>query len=66
MIEKIKELHRGFKKFDSEIIVVKKVNDVLVTQLGSAERQWWKNVQYSRQECVEVVDIPSSVEDDQL
>ena len=39
MIEKIKELPRGFKKFDSEIIVVKKVNDVLVTQLGSAERQ---------------------------
>ena len=47
-----------------EIEVVKKVNDV--KQLGSVERQYWRNAQYSRRECVEVVGIPSSVEHDQL
>ena len=32
----------------------------------SAEYQCWKNAQYSRRKCVEVVGIPSSVELDQL
>ena len=47
-----------------EIEVVKKVNDV--KQLGLVERQYMRNAQYSRRECVEVVGIPSSVEHDQL
>ena len=47
-----------------EIEVVKKVNHV--KQLGSVERQYWRNAQYSGRECVEVVGIPSSVEHDQL
>ena len=37
-----------------------------VKQLGSVERQYWRNAQYSGRECVEVVGIPSSVEHDQL
>ena len=45
---------------------MKKVNDDLVKQLSSVERQCWKNAQYSRRECVEVVGIPSLVEHDQF
>ena len=45
---------------------MKKVNDALVKQLSSVERQCWKNAQHSHRECVEVVGIPSSVEHDQL
>ena len=66
LTEEIKEIHRSFKKPESEIIVVKKVNDALVKQLSSLERQCWKNEQYSRREYVEVVGIPPSVEHDQL
>ena len=66
LTEEIKEIHRSFKKLESEIIVVKKVNDALVKQLSSLERQCWKNEQYSRREYVEVVGIPPSVEHDQL
>ena len=66
LTEEIKEIHRSFKKLELEIVVVKKVNDALVKQLSSVERQCWKNAQYSRRECVEVVGIPSSVEHDQL
>ena len=66
LTEEIKEIHRSFKKLESEIVVVKKVNDALVKQLSSVERQCWKNAQYSRQECVDVVRIPSSVEHDEL
>ena len=66
LTEEIKEIHRSFKKLESKIVVVKKVNDALVKQLSSVERQCWKNAQYSRQECVDVVRIPSSVEHDEL
>ena len=42
------------------------MNDSLVKQLSSVEQQCWKNAQYSRRECAEVMGIPSSVEHDQL
>ena len=45
---------------------MKKVNYALVKQLSSVERQRWKNSQYSRLKCVEIVGIPSAVEHDQL
>ena len=34
--------------------------------MSSIERQCWKNAQYSRSECVEVVGLPSSIEDKDL
>ena len=34
--------------------------------MSSIERQCWKNTQYSRRECVEVVGSPSSFEDKEL
>ena len=54
------------KIFESEIVLVKKVNDAVVKQLSSIEQQCWKNVQYSCREREEVVGIPCSVEHDQL
>ena len=39
LTKEIKEIYCSFKKLESEIIVVKKVNDVLVKQLSSVERQ---------------------------
>ena len=66
LTEEFKEIYCSFKKRESEIDVVKKVNDALVKQLSSVECQCWKNAQYSHWECVEVVGIPSSVKHDQL
>ena len=34
--------------------------------MSSIERQCWKNAQYSRRECVEVVGLPLSIEDKEL
>ena len=39
LTEEIKEIHRSFKKLESEIILVKKENYALVNQLSSVERQ---------------------------
>ena len=52
---------------ENEIVsVIKNVNNILSTQISSIERQCWKNAQYSWRECVEVVGLPSSIEDKDL
>ena len=43
LTEEIKEIHRTFKKRESEIVVEKKVNDALIKQLSSVVRQCWKH-----------------------
>ena len=43
LTEEIKEMHRTFKKRESEIVVEKKVNDALIKQLSSVVRQCWKH-----------------------
>ena len=66
LTEEIKEMHRSFKKLESEIVVVKKINHALVTHLRSVEPQCQENAQYFRREYVEVVGLTSSVDHDQL
>ena len=66
LTEEMKNLNENFKKLESDVAVVKNVNNILCKQIVSVERQCWKNAQYSRRECVEVVGLPSSIADDQL
>ena len=63
LTEEMKNLNKNFKKLRSAI---KNVNNILRKQIVSVERQCWKNAQFSRCECVEVVGLPLSVADDQL
>ena len=53
-------------RLESEVSILRRVNDELQKQLISTERQCWVNAQYSRRECIEVAGIPSSVSDDNL
>ena len=62
----IKRLNENFQKLESDVSVVKNVNNILSKQMSSIERQYWKNAQYSRRECVEMVGLPSSIEDKDL
>ena len=39
LTEEIKEVHRSFKNLESQIVLVKKVNDALVKQQSSVEHQ---------------------------
>ena len=59
----IKRLNENFQKLESDVSVVKNVNNILSKQVSSIERQCWKNAQYSRRGCVEVVGLPSLIED---
>ena len=53
----IKRLNENFQKLESDVSVVKNVNNILSKQMSSIERQCWKNAQYLRRECVKVVEL---------
>ena len=62
----IKCLNENFQKLESDVSVVKNVNNILSKQMSSIQRQCWKNAQYSRREFFELVRLHSSIEDKDL
>ena len=66
LTEEIKRLNENFQKLESDVPVIKNMKNILSKQMSSTERQCWKNAQYSRHECVEVVGLPSSIEEEEL
>ena len=55
-----------FSQLESENSIVKQANSLLSKRLVNMERQCWANAQYSRRECLEVVGIPDSVQNNEL
>ena len=51
---------------ESSLVVTKTVNNELLKRVTSLERVLYSQEQYSRRECLEVVGIPSSVNDKNL
>ena len=66
LTSEIQKLTGVVARLESEVSILRRVNDELQKQLISTERQCWANAQYSRRECIEVAGIPSSVSDDNL
>ena len=54
----MKDLNNSFKRFESDVHIVKTANNNCLKQLDNTEIQSWANAQYSRRECVEVIRIP--------
>ena len=61
----MKELSISFKRLESDVQIVKTVNNNL-KQLENTERQCWANAQYLWRECVEVIGTPKTVESKDL
>ena len=59
-------MREGFDQMKSDLSVTKKVNTLLSERLEIIEKQYWRNAQYSRRECLEISGIPSSVSDNDL
>ena len=55
-------LNNSFKSLESDVQIVKTVNNNLLKQLENTERQCSANAQYSQRECVEVIGVPKTVE----
>ena len=66
LLEEVQHIRETFKHMESELSVVKNINNLLSKRLVYMERQCWANAQYSRRECLELVGIPQSVKDDNL
>ena len=62
----MEDLSSSFRRLESDVQIVKTVNNNLIKQLENTERQCWANAQYSRRECVEVIGIPKTVESKDL
>ena len=51
---------------EADVAIAKNVNSRQVEQLLQTERQYWENTQYYRRECLEVIEIETSVKDNVL
>lgn len=47
LAQEMKNLHKNFKKLDSDVAFIKNVNNMLCKQIVSVETQCWKNALYS-------------------
>ena len=63
VVEKMRKFNENSSKLQSELSIDKRVNTELTKRIVTLERQCWVNAQYSRKECVEVVDIPRQVDE---
>ena len=59
--KEIKDTLTYLKKLESDIAVVRTVNDRLVERVVKTERQCWENAQYSRRDTLEIIGIPKSI-----
>ena len=66
ILDQVHQLNQKFNQLEAENSVVKQANSLLSKRLVDMERQCWANVQYSRRECFKVVDIPDSVQNNEL
>ena len=64
--EEVQTLNRNFELLKSDFGATRIENNSLNEILIALERQCWANAQYSRQECLKITGIPSSVSDKDL
>ena len=65
-LNEIRKLNDNFSKLEADVTLAKNISNLLSQRVVNLERQCWDNAQYSRRECLEVVGIPRSVDDNIL
>ena len=65
-LDEIHNLNDNFSKLEADVKIAKNINNLLSQQVFDLDRQCWANAQYSRRECLEIVSIPRSVNDNSL
>ena len=65
-LDEIHNLNDNFSKLEADVKIAKNINNLLSQRVVDLERQCWANAQYSRRECLEIVGIPRSVDDNSL
>ena len=65
-LDEIQKLNDNFSKLEADVTFAKNISNLLSQRVVDLERQCWANAQYWRRECLEVVGIPLSVDDNIL
>ena len=63
LTEEVQKLNTNFELLNSVVSATWIEKNFLSERLIALERQCWANVQYSRQECLKITGIPSSLSD---
>ena len=58
LMAEMKDLSSSFNRLESDVQIVKTVNNNILKQLENTESQRWANAQFLLRECVEVIGIP--------
>ena len=66
VVEEMRKFNENFSKLQSELSIAKRVNTELTKRITILEGHCWANAQYSKKECVEVVEILRQVDDKHL
>ena len=66
ILDQVLQLNQKFSQLEAKYSVVKQANSLLSKRLVDMERQCWANAQCSRRECLEVVGILDSVQNNEL
>ena len=66
MLEEIRKLNDNFSKLKSELSVKKRVSSPLSSRLVNMGRHCWTKAQYLRQQCLDIIGIPTEVDADVL
>ena len=64
--KEISKINKNFEKLESELSISKTINNALHKRVIQLEKQCWRNEQYSRRECIEVVGLPDSTTDNEV
>ena len=65
-LDEIRKLNDNFSKLKADVKIAKNIHNLLSQGVVDLERQCEAYAQYSRRECLEVVDVPCSVDDNSL
>ena len=65
-LDEIHNLNDNFSKLEADVKIAKNINNLLSQRVVDLERHCWANAQYSRRDCLEIVGIPRSVDDNSL
>ena len=60
LTNRLAEVNKTLKRIESQLEILKTITNTFEKRITSLEKQCWRNEQYSRRECVEIVGIRDS------
>ena len=59
--DEVKAMNSNFKKLETDVSIIKTVNNLLIKKSVEIEQQCWANAPYSCPECLKIAGIHTSI-----